>query len=251
MLRIIGGELRRRHIHTPPDADTTRPMPDRVRESLFNLLRGHTEGVEVFDFFAGSGAIGFEALSRGASHVVFVERERRIARLIERTAAELGVSERCEIVVGDALGAGALARCPEGVHLVFFDPPYPLVRDPGQWPRVRGQFARLIQRLDAAGYAVLRTPWPFYHTGGEEPDETPPARRGRAGRSAGDDDEFAGWEDITEADVEVIDLNEAQPRPVHEPVDLKIEGAAGPETHVYGSTALHLYMRNAGASDPE
>lgn len=251
MLRIIGGDLRRRRIHTPPDTETTRPMPDRVRESVFNLLRGHTEGVEVLDAFAGSGAIGFEALSRGASHVVFVERERRVAKLIERTATELDLLDRCEIVAGDALGASVVARCPEGAHLVFFDPPYPLVRDPAQWPRVRDQFARLIQRLDETGYAVLRTPWPFYHVEGGEPEPAPkPHRRGK--RSARPEEDLSRWEDITEqedeADVEVVDLNEESAKGANVPVDLRIAGALGPETHVYGSTAVHLYMRDAGAA---
>jgi 16S rRNA (guanine966-N2)-methyltransferase len=256
MLRIIGGDLRRRLIYTPPDAETTRPMPDRVRQSVFNLLRGHTEDVQVFDGFAGSGAIGFEAISRGAKHVVFVERERRVVKLIERTATELGVMDRCEIVVGDALGAAAVARCPEGVHLVFFDPPYPLVRDPAQWPRVRDQFARLIQRLDETGYGVLRTPWPFFHEfGGGEDEPTNGRAPHRPVPVAEQDDEFedfAGWEEIDAADiggdvdgeVEVIDLNEEQSAPIRAPVDLHIPGALGPETHSYGTTAVHLYMRD-------
>lgn len=236
MLRIIGGDLKRRRLHAPPDAETTRPMPDRVRQSVFTLLRGHTEGVEVFDGFAGTGAIGFEALSRGATGVLFVERERKIAALIERSAEELGVADRCEIAVSDALGAGAVARCPEGVHLVFFDPPYPLVSDPAQWPRVRDQFARLIGKLDETGYGVLRTPWPFVHPvdGGvaEEPGPTR-RRRGRRGRE-------------DEPEVEVLDLNEPPVKREMRAVDLAIPGALGPETHEYGSMAVHLYMRDAG-----
>lgn len=228
MLRIIGGQLKRRHIHTPPDAATTRPMPDRVRQAIFNLLRGHTEGVEVLDAFAGTGAMGFEALSRGASGVVFVERERKIAKLIERTAEELGVADRVEIASSDALGAAALARCPEGVHLIFFDPPYPLVRDQAQWPRVRDQLARLIAKLDDTGYAVFRTPWPFLHAEeGEVTDARPVPKRVR-------DDE---------PEVEVLDLNQAHPKHELHEVDLAIPGALGPETHVYGSMAVHLYMR--------
>lgn len=257
MLRIIGGDLRRRLIHTPPDAETTRPMPDRVRESVFNLLRGHTEDAEVFDGFAGSGAIGFEAISRGARHVLFVERDRRVAQLIERTAADLGVVDRCEIVVGDALGAAAVARCPEGVHLVFFDPPYPIVRDPAQWPRLRDQFARLVQRLDDTGYGVLRTPWPFFHVLGGEAEEPSPAPRARA-RAArldktDDEEDFAGWDDITEGapdmEIEIIDLNAEKPKESHVPVDLRIPGTLGPETHVYGSTAVHLFMRDPAGAD--
>ena len=229
MLRIIGGELKRRRLHTPPDAQTTRPMPDRVRQAIFNLLRGHTEGVEVLDAFAGTGSMGFEALSRGASGVVFVERERKIAKLIERSAEDLGVMDRIEIANSDALGAAALARCPDGVHLVFFDPPYPLVRDPAQWPRVRDQFARFVAKLDDTGYAVLRTPWPFLHAEeGPTDDARPVPRRIR--------DE--------EPEVEVVDLNLPTPKRELHAVDLAIPGALGPETHEYGSMAVHLYMRD-------
>ena len=262
MLRIIGGDLKRRRLYTPPDAETTRPMPDRVRQSLFNLLRGHTEDIEVFDGFAGTGSLGFEALSRGASGVVFVERDRKIAALIERSAADLGVADRCEIATSDALGAAAAARCPEGVHLVFFDPPYPLVRDPSQWPRVREQFARLIGKLDETGYAVLRTPWPFLHAedgGIVEEAPPPPRRRGKKQRehAPGFEDDLASpsWHEIDPeaagdlgpgAEVEIIDLNEPAPKRIMHGVDLKIPGAIGPETHEYGSMAVHLYMRDPG-----
>lgn len=256
MLRIIGGDLRRRNIYTPPDAETTRPMPDRVRESLFNLLRGHTEDYEIFDGFAGSGALGFECLSRGASHVLFFERERKVASLIERTAGELDLGDRCEIAIGDALGAAAVARCPEGVHLIFFDPPYPIVRDRAQWPRVRDQFGRLIQKLDDTGYAILRTPWPFLHDMRDEPEPEEPMRRENRRTRRRDERETADWIEIDPAEVEEFMQGEApdaedetdleEPRgPGHHfvPVDLHIPGALGPETHEYGSTAVHFYMK--------
>lgn len=237
MLRIIGGEFRRRRLHTPRGADTTRPMPDRVRLALFNLLRGHTEGVEVFDAFAGTGALGFEALSRGAERAVFVERERKVAALIERSAEELGLTDRCEIAVGDALGAGALARCPEGVHLIFFDPPYPLVRDPGQWPRVKTQLARLIEKLDETGYAMLRTPWPFYHEVGA--DGRPVARRAYLDQDEDDEgEEGQGGRRSGGPDA-----------PERVDVDLAVPGAIGPETHVYSTMAVHLYMRDSGGRE--
>lgn len=238
MLRIIGGTLKRRHLRTPRDAETTRPMPDRVRLSIFNLLRGHTEGVEVFDAFAGTGSMGFEALSRGATYATFIERDRKIASLIEGSAEDLGLLEKCEVGVSDALGAGALARCPEGVHLVFFDPPYPLVRDPAQWPRVKEQFARFVGKLDDTGYAVLRTPWPFYHEeGGEEP--APPKHRQR----------FDAETEVVEFDEDAGDDIEA-PKKARVDVDLKVPGALGPETHPYSTMAIHLYMRDPAAGEP-
>lgn len=232
-------------------------MPDRVREALFNLLRGHCEGVRVFDAFAGTGAVGLEAVSRGASACVLVERDRRVASILEGNVRALGVEERCEVVVGDALGAGAIARCPRGVHLVFFDPPYPLVRDPAQWPRVRAQFMRLIDRLDDTGYAVLRTPRPFLQFEKAEVEEVPelPVReprraRRRRGRAM-------GWSDGRDIEItEPVEIDPDVPAPETPvrgvapkgiPVDLRMDNALGPETHSYGSTAIHLYMRRRDA----
>ncbi|MBZ0171611.1 MAG: hypothetical protein K8E66_04460, partial [Phycisphaerales bacterium] len=150
-------------------------------------------------------------------------------------AEDLGVADRCEIAAGDALGAAALARCPEGVHLIFFDPPYPLVLDPAQWPRVRDQLARLIAKLDDTGYAVFRTPWPFLHgEDGPEEDTRPVPRRIR--------DE--------EPEVDEIDLHRPGANRELYAVDLAIPGALGPETHDYGSMAVHLYMRDPGEAGP-
>jgi 16S rRNA G966 N2-methylase RsmD len=201
-MRIIGGEFRRRLLLSPDAKSPARPMPDLVKESLFNLLRGHVEGHAVLDAFAGSGAVGLEAVSRGASRCVLIERDRGTMEVLRKNIEALGVGDRAEAVLADALGAAALARCPRPVHLIFFDPPYAMVRDAGQWPRVTGQFCRLLGLLDADGYAVLRTPWPFLHELAEPVD----GRR-------------------------------------YAEVPLSLEGALGPETHAYGSTAVHLYMR--------
>ena len=160
-MRIIGGELKRRLIQGPPDAKTTRPIPDRVKEALFNMLRGHCEGAVVFDAFCGPGSIGIETLSRGAQRCVFVERDKKIAGILRQNIEALGVADRADIAISDALGAGALARCPHGAHLVFFDPPYALMTDPARRARVLEQFGRCIERMDPEGYAVLRTPWPL------------------------------------------------------------------------------------------
>lgn len=177
-MRIIGGELRRRRLYSPKDETTTRPIPDRVKESLFNLLRGHCEGVAVFDGFAGTGAIGLEAISRGASRCVFVEWSKTAADTLERNIAELGVGPRCEVVRGDALGPGALLRCPDPAHLIFLDPPYETVRQRGSWERVRVQASRLSQRLTETGYLVLRTPWPALHEDGGRVDLSIPGTIG-------------------------------------------------------------------------
>ncbi len=162
-MRIIAGEFRRRLLHTPPDATITRPIPDRVKESVFGLLRGNFENAEVLDCFAGTGAIGLEALSRGAKRVVFVEQSRTIAAILQKNVETLGVTRRSEVVIGDALGIGALARAGRPLNLAFLDPPYPLMEDPLMFKRVMGQLSAIIDLLAPDGFAVLRTPWPLRH----------------------------------------------------------------------------------------
>ncbi len=134
-----------------------------VREAVFNLLRGHFEGVDVYDAFSGVGTFALEALSRGARRAVAVERDPKVAAVLEANARELGIEDQLEIVIGDALGVGSLARCPRGVHVVFFDPPYAMVRSPLAWGRAKTQFEALVARLDDTGYAILRTPMPLLH----------------------------------------------------------------------------------------
>src|SRR5689334_13405158 len=160
-MRIIGGEFRSRKLLTPRDDSITRPIPDRVKESLFGLLRGHCEGATVFDAFAGTGALGLEAISRGAERCVFVERDKAAAEMLQQNIEALGVADRCELVTGDALGPGALARAPRPLTLAFMDPPYALVREAIGWQRVRAQMEQLVRILSDDGFAVLRTPWPF------------------------------------------------------------------------------------------
>lgn len=169
-MRIIAGEFKSRKIHSPPDDAPTRPIPDRVKESLFGLLRGHFEDAAVMDVFAGTGSIGLEALSRGAREVVFVERDRDVAALLKDNIEMFGVKDRTRVVVGDALGPAALTACPRPAHLIFFDPPYDLLRTEIGRKRAFTQFARLVGMLDDSGFAMLRTEWPFEE--GEEASRT-------------------------------------------------------------------------------
>ena len=105
-----------------------RPTPDRVRETLFNWLGQRLDDLECLDLFAGSGALGLEALSRGARAVLFVESDRRALRAIEQTLERLGVAQvqgRAELWGRDALAAlGNCARLGRRFDLVFLDPPY-------------------------------------------------------------------------------------------------------------------------------
>jgi 16S rRNA (guanine966-N2)-methyltransferase len=121
-LRIIAGAWRGRTIEAPPGA-ATRPTADRVRETLFSMLAsrlGSFGGLRVADLFAGSGALGLEALSRGAAQAIFVENDSRAAVVIRRNADKLGATDRTQIRQGSAL---ALAPA-EPFNLIFADPPY-------------------------------------------------------------------------------------------------------------------------------
>ena len=119
-VRIIGGRWRSRVIRFPPAAQL-RPTPDRVRETLFNWLGQRLDGLACLDLFAGSGALGFEALSRGAERVVMVENDRGIAAAL-RESAKLLEAEGTDIVVADAMAY--LERTAERFDVVFLDPPY-------------------------------------------------------------------------------------------------------------------------------
>ncbi len=119
-LRIIGGDWRSRVVRFP-DAEGLRPTPDRVRETLFNWLGQRLDGLACIDLFAGSGALGFEARSRGAARVTMIERDRRVCEQLRRSLAELG-AEGVEVVQGDALAW--LARPGGKYDVAFVDPPY-------------------------------------------------------------------------------------------------------------------------------
>ena len=120
-MRVIAGVLGGQRIETPPGT-AIRPTTDRVREAIFNSLGslGVIEGAVVVDLFAGSGALGIEALSRGAESCTFIEQDRAAARVIADNIARLGLDDRSTVRVGEAV------RSAVGVEadLVFADPPY-------------------------------------------------------------------------------------------------------------------------------
>ena len=121
-VRIIGGNWRSRRIGFP-DRPGLRPTPDRVRETLFNWLGQDLSGYHCLDLYAGSGVLGFEALSRGASHVTLVERDALVARALESSAKELNaVGSR--IICSDALKFLRQATNRERYDLIFLDPPF-------------------------------------------------------------------------------------------------------------------------------
>ena len=118
-MRVIGGEFRSRSLKAVPGMDV-RPTPDRLREALFNMLAPRIAGVLFVDAYAGCGAVGIEALSRGAAKCVFLERSRAAVSVLEQNLASLGLSGRAAIIQGKA--ASNLTRYQ--ADIVFLDPPY-------------------------------------------------------------------------------------------------------------------------------
>jgi 16S rRNA (guanine966-N2)-methyltransferase len=124
-IRIIGGRWRGRRLAVPPGKGL-RPTPDRVRETLFNWLSPRIAGARCLDLFAGSGALGLEALSRGAAAVVLVERGAPVARHLREQVATLGAEEGATVVQSDARRflAGEVAAAGGPFDIVFLDPPF-------------------------------------------------------------------------------------------------------------------------------
>ena len=125
-LRIIAGRFRGRRLQSPSD-EQTRPTSDRLRETLFNILAPRIDGARFLDLCAGTGAVGIEALSRGAASVTFVDRSRKVCGLIETNldALQIGTNERA-VVPAEALEylRRQTKTSEEPFDIVFFDPPY-------------------------------------------------------------------------------------------------------------------------------
>lgn len=120
-MRVIAGEFRSRKLKTSEGLET-RPTPDRLRESLFSILQAEIEGITFLDAYAGSGAVGIEALSRGASRAIFVERSRSAAEVLKENISTLRLESRSEIFTGKVLQI--LKK--KSADIIFLDPPYEL-----------------------------------------------------------------------------------------------------------------------------
>ena len=120
-MRIIAGAFKGRRLHTPT-WDGLRPTSDKLRETLFNILAAHVQGARVLDGYAGTGAIGIEALSRGAAHVTFVESDARALRLIDHNLKLCGLSDR-HVIIRGRLGTSPLTASAI-FDLAVLDPPY-------------------------------------------------------------------------------------------------------------------------------
>jgi 16S rRNA (guanine966-N2)-methyltransferase len=159
-MRVIAGRFGGRRL-SAPRGRTTRPTSDRVREALFSML-GELDGIVALDLFAGTGALGIEALSRGAERVVFMERDASAVAALRANLAALGLSESEAMVrVGDALGSLRAARARgETYDLVFVDPPYKYVGElksglSALLPALLSREARVVVESDRRAPAEL------------------------------------------------------------------------------------------------
>jgi len=162
-VRIIGGKHRSRVLRFPP-APGLRPSPDRVRETLFNWLGQDLAGWTCCDLFAGSGALGFEAVSRGAASVVMIEKDARAFRALQENAKALGCEALVELRRLDALEF--LRDASRAFDLVFIDPPF----ESGLLDRIAPALPRLVKRggmayIESPGGIALESPWQLYRQG--------------------------------------------------------------------------------------
>jgi 16S rRNA (guanine966-N2)-methyltransferase len=153
-MRIIAGEFRSRVLLAPESDQTTRPITDRVKQSLFDIVTPLLEGAVVYDCFAGTGSMGLESLSRGAGRAVFFEGDRSALVRLKKNIASLGVESRSQVVAGDLFKYFAGAPAVGDVGLIFLDPPYRFLREqPG---RLRDLAEKLAGHLSAEGLVVFR-----------------------------------------------------------------------------------------------
>src|SRR5689334_14315267 len=151
-MRIIAGEFRGRKL-LPPEGQQTRPITDRVKQSLFDILAPSIDGVVAFDCFAGTGSLGLEALSRGASRAVFFEQDRSAVELLQENIRALGLSDRSKVISSDLFRW--FERPDEAVStgIVFLDPPYRFLRERSEALQSLGK--RIAKHHLAAGAVVV------------------------------------------------------------------------------------------------
>jgi 16S rRNA (guanine966-N2)-methyltransferase len=159
MLRIIGGENRGRKIEVP-SGKTVRPTTDRVREAVFNLLRRLIAGRPALDLFAGSGALGLESLSRGASHATLVESDHRVAAVLRRNVHHLNCADRVTVVVADVFQwVQRFVGWPSEPAIVLIAPPYAYFQDRSK--DLHALLATLIERMPSDTAIVIQAPRAF------------------------------------------------------------------------------------------
>ena len=145
-MRVIAGSLKGRRLKTPA-WDGLRPTSDKLRETLFNILAPRVAGARVLDGFAGTGAIGIEALSRGAAHATFIERDRRAQALIAENLAHCGVANDAYVIIRASVGRALADLHAASFDIMIFDPPYD--------EQVDAVLAAAAERLAPGGALVL------------------------------------------------------------------------------------------------
>jgi len=150
-LRITGGKLVRQRFSVPEEADKhlVRPTSDRVREAIFSSLGTHLDSAKVLDLFAGSGAYGFESISRGAESVLFIEKSRQTANCIRANIKKLKLESACKVLEKDACHPGLEPGSSHQFDIIFVDPPYPVKLPDPFW-------ANLVPHLASDGIAIFR-----------------------------------------------------------------------------------------------
>lgn len=144
-LRIISGTLSRRYITVDKSAQRFRPTQERVRQSIAETLKPRIPGSRAADFCAGSGAMGIELVSRGATTVDFVESDRRRASAISHSCEELAIADKCRVFGKDI--RNFLATCDRLYDIIFFDPPY-------EDAALAGLIPEIVERLSPEGVLV-------------------------------------------------------------------------------------------------
>lgn len=156
-MRVIAGEAKGRRIFCPKGLKI-RPAPDRLRESLFGILGDRVLGARVLDLFAGTGSLGIEAISRGASHALFIDVSPLAVRAIQRNLEHLGLSRRAAVWQRDAFRS--VRTIPQDNDLVFIDPPYGIYDSERSTRRLDGLLCALAdsRTIHPEGLAMLRHP---------------------------------------------------------------------------------------------
>jgi 16S rRNA (guanine966-N2)-methyltransferase len=153
-MRIIAGEFRGRKL-LPPEGDATRPITDRVKQSLFDILAPSIEGSRVHDLFAGTGSMGLECLSRGAAHATFFEADRSALERLKKNLAALKVELRSQIIPGDLFKWFSISTPSERANLIFLDPPYRFLKEqPEKLRKLADSIA--TNHLAPAGLVIFR-----------------------------------------------------------------------------------------------
>lgn len=157
-MRIIAGEKRGMTI-LGPQTNGTRPVTDRVKESIFNILQNYDsmDGKWVADLFCGTGSMGLEAISRGAEHVVFVERDHRVVEILKKNIAKGRFEDRSKVVRANAFKVGAASLEDRKFDFVFVDPPYAMSRDVGENSQLGFLLKLLGGQITPEAVVIVRT----------------------------------------------------------------------------------------------